>query len=229
MDPRRKTIYRLLRVLALAVWAGVVVYAVLHRGDFTLARILHYTPENLPLTVVVLLGFFALKSLTVVFYSGVLYAACGLLLPLPAALAVSVCGTALMALISYAIARFLGAAQADALREKHPKLLEFEKMRMRNNFAFVVALRCINVVNYDVGSMYCGAVRMPLAPFLLGSLVGRATDIVMFVILGMSLEDRRSLPFFIALAVDLTIAFAIMLRFRRKNAAEAAQSGRDAE
>lgn len=225
MEQKRKTAYRVLRVLAGAVWLGVIVFAVLHRKELTLDFIMNYTPKNQFLAAGVILGFFALKSLTVVFYSGFLYAACGLLFPLPAALALGVCGTVLMSLISYGLARGLGAGQAEALREKYPKLKEFEDMRSRNNFAFVVVLRCINIVNYDIGSMYCGAVRLPLAPFLLGSLLGKLTDMVMLSVLGTSLEERNSTPFFIALAIDLTIALVVTLWSKKHNAKEKEQHG----
>lgn len=220
METHRETLHRLLRILAAAAWAGVILYAVLHRNEFTLEDVLSYTPENPFLAFGALMLLFVLKSLTVVFYSGVLYGASGVLFPLPAAIAVNICGTLIMALISYFLARGLGAGRADELREKYPKLRSFEEMRNRNNFAFVVVLRCVNVVNFDVGSMYCGAVRLPLAPFLAGSILGKITDITLLSILGASLEDRSAAPFLIALAVDLAIAFAIALWSKKQNAKE---------
>ena len=212
---------KLLRVLAAAAWAGIILYAALHRNEFTLEEVLSYTPENPFLAFGVLMLLFLLKSLTVVFYSGILYGASGVLFPLPAAIAVNICGTLVMALVSYSLARGLGAGRADELREKYPKLRSFEKTRSRNNFAFVVVLRCVNVVNFDVGSMYCGAVRLPLAPFLAGSLLGKIVDITLLSIMGASLEDRSAAPFLIALAVDLAIALVIALWSKKQNAKEA--------
>lgn len=223
MESDHKALHRALRIFALAVWACIIVYAVMHRKDFTLESVLNYTPESPLLAIGVLMFLFALKSLTVVFYSGILYAASGVLFPLPAAIAVNICGTLVMSLISYFLARSLGAAHADELRQKHPKLREFEAMRTRNSFAFVVVLRCINIVNFDIGSMYCGAVRMPLPPFLAGSVLGKITDIAMLSMMGMSLESRNSAPFLIALAVDLTIALAITLWSKKHNAKETKQ------
>lgn len=223
MEQRRRVAYRFLRILAVLAWVGAIVFAIVHRKDVSLDLVLNYTPDNTLLAVFVLLLFFVLKSLTVVFYSGILYAASGLMFPLPLALAVSLLGTLIMSLVPYVFARGLGVRQAETLRGKYPKLREFETMRSLHNFAFVVALRCVNIVNHDVGSMYCGAAGIPLAPFLLGSLVGKVTDIVMFSVLGTSLERRDPMPFFIALAIDLSIALLITLWSRKHNSKEEEQ------
>lgn len=220
MGAHRKTLLRLLRILAVAAWVGVILYAVLHRSEFTLEEVLSYTPENRLLAFGVLMLLFVLKSLTVVFYSGVLYGASGVLFPLPTAIAVNICGTLVMALVSYFLARGLGASRADELREKYPALRSFERARSRNHFAFVVILRCVNVVNFDVGSMYCGAARLPLAPFLAGSILGKIVDIILLSIMGASLEERSAAPFLIALALDLAIALAVALWSKKQHVKE---------
>lgn len=207
-----------LRVLAALVWAGVIVFAILHRSEFTLERVLSCTPRRPVLAAAVLLLLFALKSLTVVFYSGVLYAAGGLLFPLPAALALNACGTLVMALIPYLLARRLGAKRAEALREKYPGLRTLEDMRNRSPFAFVVTLRCISLVNFDVGSMYCGAARLALPSFLAGTLLGRAVNILLITIMGANLNEPRSTPFLIAIGADLCIALAVILWTARRYA-----------
>lgn len=221
MESHDRPLHRALRIFAFAVWFGIILYALIRRKDFTLEAVLRYTPKQPLLAALVMQLLFALKSLTIVFYSGVLYAASGIMFSLPVAIAVNLCGTVVMALISYCLARSLGASFADEMREKHPKLKEFEAMRSRNSFAFVVVLRCVNIVNFDIGSMYCGAVRMPFAPFLAGSLLGKITDIVILSVMGASLESRNSVPFLIALAVDLAIAAVITLWSKKHNVKEA--------
>lgn len=220
MEPHRKTAGKLLRIFAAAAWAGIVLYAFLHRGEFTLESILGYTPESPLLAFVVLMALFALKSLTVVFYSGVLYAASGVLFSLPAAILVNVCGTLVMASTCYFLARSVGGARADELRGKYPRLRDFEKIRSRNSFAFVVVLRCINIVNFDVGSIYCGAVKLAPAAFLAGSVVGKLVDLIMWSVIGASLDERDPIPLLIALAIDLAIALAVVLWSKNQNKKE---------
>ena len=216
MKPAHDNRTKLLRILAAVAWLGVILYAVIHRREFTLERILSYTPENPLLAAMVLWLLFALKSLTIVFYAGFLYAAGGVLFPLPAAILVNLYGTVIMALIPYHLARGVGAAHADELRERYPKLKKLEAIRSRNSFAFVVVLRCVNFVNCDVGSMYCGAVRQPLPTFLAGSLLGKLVDVVMWSVMGATLDQRNPAPFLIALAADLVIAAAVVLWTRRQ-------------
>ena len=216
METRRNTLYRVLRAGASLAWLGIIVLAFLHRREFTLDAILSYTPESPLLAFFALMLLFALKSLTVVFYAGFLYAAGAVLFPLPIALLVNLCGTLVMASIPYLLARGVGAVRADELRRKYPKLKRFELIRSRNPFAFVVVLRCVNVINFDVGSMYCGATRAPLPAFLAASLVGKAADIAVWSIMGASLDRRNPVPFLIALAFDLTIASAVVFWVKKQ-------------
>ena len=73
-----------------------------------------------PLTVgfslgfpLVLLALFAVKSVTIVVYGALLYAASGILFPLPAALAVNLLGTIIMITIPYLIG---SASGSEAIR-----------------------------------------------------------------------------------------------------------------
>ena len=211
METRRRTAGRALRAAAILAWLVLIALAVAHRRDFTLDAILHYTPENPLSAFFALMALFALKSLSVVFYAGFLYAAGGVLFPLPVALLAGVCGTLIMAAIPYLLARSVGAARADELREQHPRLRRLERIRSRSPFAFVVALRCVNVINFDVGSMYCGAARIPPLTFLAASVVGKAADVAVWSVMGASIDERDPVPFFLALAVDLALAGAAAL------------------
>lgn len=52
---------------------------------------------------------FAVKSLSIFLYSGLLYAASGILFPLPVAIAVNIAGTAVMVSIPYWLGKRLGS------------------------------------------------------------------------------------------------------------------------
>lgn len=220
MQENCSAIRRVLRAFAVAAWLSLILLAALNRRRFTLEAILHYTPESPLLAFFVLMALFALKSLSVVFYAGFLYAAGGILFPLPMALLVNFCGTLVMAAIPYLLSRRIGAEHADELRRRYPKLRRLEQIRSRSPFAFVVALRCVNFVNFDVGSMYCGAVRMKPLSFFAASALGKAADIAVWSAMGTTLDRRDPVPFFIALGVDLAIAAAVVLwteRNRKEN------------
>ena len=67
----------------------ILTVCLVNRDRFSVDGVLHYSPRN-PLTAVLFMLFlFALKSLSVFIFSGILFAASGILFPLPAAIAVS--------------------------------------------------------------------------------------------------------------------------------------------
>ena len=167
-----------------------------------------------------MMGFFALKSLTVVFYSGLLYLANGALFPLPAAILLNILGTMVMVLIPYCTAHSFGSEYAVSLLKKHPKLKAVEALRRGNDLAFAVLLRSVNIVNFDIGSMYMGAVGLRLPLVLLGSALGKAADIVLYPIIGENLGNPRSSAFWAALGLDCLIAVITILitaRMKKEN------------
>ena len=211
---------RALRIAAILLWCAVLVWAILNRSRFTLDAILSYTPESPLLAAVIMMGFFALKSLTVVFYSGLLYLANGALFPLPIAILLNILGTVVMVLIPYCTAHSFGSEYAAALLKKHPKLKAVEALRRGNDLAFAVLLRSVNIVNFDIGSMYMGAVGLRLPLVLLGSALGKAADIVLYPIIGENLGNPRSSAFWAALGLDCLIAVITILittRMKKEN------------
>ena len=99
------------QIIALMIWASIVLYALLHRDEITLETVLNYTPDKPFLAALVMLGLFALKSILLVIYSGLLYAASGIVLPLPLAILVNIFGTFVMVAVHYVPAHRIGAAR----------------------------------------------------------------------------------------------------------------------
>lgn len=84
------------KIALLCLWAGVLLLCFCSRERFTVDGVLSYTPESPALAALFLLLLFALKSLSVFVYSGILYMASGILFPLPIAIALNVAGTVVM-------------------------------------------------------------------------------------------------------------------------------------
>lgn len=143
--------------------------------------------------------------------------ASGSLFPIPLAILVNICGTVVMASVHFFPARRIGAVRVGELREKYPKLKAVEDFRGKNDFAFSLLLRAMQVVNFDIGSMYMGAAGLRTLPFLLGSAAGKMTDIILFPIMGASIGDARFAPFWITVAVDLLIALLTFLWVKQKS------------
>ena len=73
------------------------------RDEITVEGILIYTPDNLLLAAAAMMLFFALKSISIVIYSGILYVLDGMLFPVPAAICLNNIGTVIMVSLPYVL------------------------------------------------------------------------------------------------------------------------------
>ena len=203
-----------LQIAALLIWAALIVFAVINRDKITVESILSYTPANLWAAAAMIMGFFALKTLSIVFYSGVLFTVSGMLFGMPAAIAVNIAGALVMLLEGYAVGRAGGSRLVDELSAKYPRFAEFTGLKNSRPFAFALLIRMLKFVNYDIGSMYMGASRVPLLPFLGGSLVALFPEMVLFALAGSGISDMNAVPAVWAGAVYviMTVMSGLILR-----------------
>ena len=154
---------------------------------------------------------FALKSLSVVVYSGILFAALGVMFELPCALILAVCGSAVIAAIPYFIGRKLGAGQIEKLDRKYPRLAIVKAMRTSNVFLFVLLTRLLGILPFDVVSIYMGAAGIKFKSYILGSVLGMLQLSVPMTVMGYAIEDPDSPTFIISAAVQLFISVASII------------------
>ncbi len=215
------------RLLLLLLWAAVIVFCWIHRNDVTMDGIVRMSPRSEALAVLFMLGLFVLKSLTVVFYSGILYAVNGILFPLPLAIGVNLVGTGIMACIPYAIVRRVGGASLERYLSRHNNGAVLRSLQRDNAFWFAFLARIIKILPYDVASAYFGVTGTPFLPYWLGSVLGVASSCVLFPILGMNIRTPRSPGFVISAGIELAIALVsltALLLMRRRAAKDPPQS-----
>lgn len=192
-------------LLPLIIWAAIIAAFILHKDSLTVSELLKYTPSNPVLAAVMMLLLFALKSISVVLYSGILYTLNGILFPLPAAIALSILGSAVMVTIPYLIGRKTGAAAADKITAKYPKAAQLRDMRQKNDFFFVFLVRIIGRLPSDVVSLYMGAIHVSYRKYLPACLLGMLPSAIAFSVMGMSVTDVRSPAFLISLCAQIII------------------------
>lgn len=216
---QQKTL-RIARNVALGlIWIGIIVLLIIHRKELSAEEIARYTPKNPWLAVIVMLALFALKSLSIVIYSGLLYAANGILFPLLAAIVLNLIGTVIMLSLPYWIGRRNGASAVDEIRKKYPKAEVIHDLRAKNDFLFSFLVRMIRLPS-DVASLYMGAVHVEYKKYLLGSLLGMLPHAITYPIMGMSIQDIRSPKFVISLCAELAyilITSAVYTVYRKRN------------
>ena len=193
-------------VLAL-IWAGIIVICFVNRKSVSVDGILQYTPENPWLAAGAMLCLFALKSLSVVIYSGILYVVSGILFPIPAAITVNILGSVIMLSLPYLIGKKAGASIIKRIRDKYPKTEILHELRKKNDVFFCFTARIMRIPS-DVVSLYMGAVQVDYRKYLLGSMLGTIPHTITYPIMGMSVSDISSPQFILAFCAEV-IYFAV--------------------
>ena len=207
-----------LQKFALVIWAAIIVFAFINRDKITPEAIISFEPANILLAILMMIGLFALKTLSIVFYSGLLFTVSGMLFDLPSAIAVNIAGALVMLLEGYGIGRMGGQRLVEDLSKKHPKFGEFTGLKDSKPFLFAFLIRMLKVVNYDLGSMYMGASGVKLLPYLGGSLLAILPELTLFALAGGGISDMNAMPAVYAgvLYVIMTAGSALILRHMMK-------------
>ncbi len=203
------------RIVGIGSWGILLVLCFLYRKEFTVDGILQYTPSNPMGAACVLILLFGLKSLTMFLYSGILYAASGVIFPFPLALGVSVLGTIVMATIPYAIGRNLGSDAVERLSAEYPKLQTMREFQGENELLLTVFIRMVGLIPGDLAAMYSGANHAKYGDFLTGTLLGMIPMIVLFGIMGMSADNPTSPVFLFSVVMKIVLAFISAAWFSR--------------
>lgn len=145
------------KIAIFCVWLVILAVCLLHRDWFSVENVLGVSPRNMPLAALFLLALFALKSLSIFVYSGILFIASGILFPVPAAILVNLLGAAVMVSLPYWLGRQVGGELVESIIRKYPKTEVLRQAQMENQLFLSFITRMINVLPSDVLSLYMGA------------------------------------------------------------------------
>lgn len=204
--------------IAVAFWLILILLCLVYRDEITVERIVAFTPENMLVAVLVMLCLFAVKSISIFMYSGLLYAASGILFPLPLAILVNILGSIIMATIPFIIGRCSGSGLVTQLIEKHPKLKVMKDVPNQNEFFVSFFVRIIGILPSDIIGMYLGATGVGYRRYITGTILGMLPATITFCVMGMQIQDVTSPAFLVSLGVELclmvasTTAYAIWMK-----------------
>ena len=189
----------------LLVWIELIALLFANRDTFSLDSVLEMTPDNVWLGALFIVLLFSLKSVSVVIYSGIIYAAAGILLPLPLAIAADFVGTAAMCTIPYLLGRLAASEVMDELFNKSSKLRQLQDFQTKNDFVFVLLVRLIQLFPSDLVSVYLGAAKISYKHYMPACLIGLLPGGILFTVMGTSIQDTESTMFRISLAVETAL------------------------
>ncbi|MBQ6886661.1 MAG: TVP38/TMEM64 family protein [Lachnospiraceae bacterium] len=207
------------KIAIIIFWLLFIIICFLNRERITIENIVSYTPKNIPVAIGVMLLLFSLKSISIVIYGGLLYAASGIMFPLPVAIIVNTVGTVLMVSIPFFIGKKAGKETMNKLVEKNPKLEVLRDVSNKNELFISVFVRLIGMLPGDLVSMYLGASGIHYNKYIAGSMIGLFPAIVSFSVMGMSVDDISSPAFIISTAFEIglmILSIAIYFIWRKK-------------
>lgn len=216
-------IQKILQKAALLIWAVLIVILIINRHRISVDSITGFSPENLLLAALMFIALFALKTLSLVISSGILYAASGIVFGLPLAILINLIGTFTMLTEGYFIGRSAGSGLVTEFTVRYPKFRNFTALKDMNPYLFTILLRMIKVLNYDLGSLYMGASGVPLLPFYTGSFTALLPEMILFSMAGDGIGSRSAGPV-VAAGILYAVSFLFsalmfrhLLRRRRPN------------
>lgn len=156
------------------------------------------------LAVLVILALFIAKGFSGVVVYNALVVVVSLILPLPAALAISGVGTALCLSISYWMGRSTRTDSLEGLLSRHPKLNKY--------FTFTIHMLGLNM---ELLGVLFGMMRLNFWTYLSASWLSIAPGMVCLCILGNNL-DFKSPVFWAMLALNLVLLLGSLWYTRHK-------------
>lgn len=189
------------------------------RHQLTAEVIARLSPEQTALAAAFLLVLYVLKSLTFCVPMSALTAAGGLLFPLPAALAVNLCGAAAAQTAPFLVGR-RRREDLDALGRRYPKAAALCRLEPKERWTSVFLLRLGGASPGDVVSLLLGAAGVPYGTYLSAGVLGAAPRVAAATVLGAALWSPGSPRFWISLGVGgvLTALALVIWRLRRRPA-----------
>lgn len=175
----------------------------------TIEHILAFTPKNLWLAVLVMLGLFILKSLSMFFPMLILIAASGSIFPtFLSAIIVNSAGVMLMLIIPYAIGHFAEREFVENLINKNKNADKLREIKSDNEFFIAYFLRVINILPCDLVSMFLGSTGFGFIKYMLGSFLGILPGLITTTLMGANVNDPTSPKFWAAIVSEIVFAIA---------------------
>ncbi len=219
----KKTGMNALRYIPFALTVAIIALCAVFLANHDFNELLGYTPDNYFLALIVLLGFYGLKSLSVVFPLTALFVAAGAIYPFWIAVPVNIVGLAVCFTIPYLVGRFSGGGLVGAITAKYPKAGKMVEYSHENNLFTSYITRAVVVVPGDVVSMIHGALRMPYKPYLLGSIIGVMPEMLVQTYLGSNLKSlsvKTVIVMVILIGLTLALSLAINKRVSKQGIQE---------
>lgn len=203
VEKKKTQIFSVGKALALCFYLAVAAVCFADRDRLTVEAIVSFTPQKPLSAALLMLALFALKGCTVFLNGNLLYAASGVLFPLPVAIAVNALGTVLMTATPFFLGRRAGGELLELLVQKYRKLALLKEAPREHGFVSTLLLRLFGILPCEPMGMYLGACALRYDSYLLGTMLGLSPAIVLYAVIGVYASQPTSPQFIAAIAAQL--------------------------
>lgn len=202
-----------LAMASLAVVLGVLTLC----GVIDLGTMPQLVADKPALAVLVALGLYALKGISVAVVYHVLVVSVALVFPLPAALVINAVGLVISLTASYLVGRHTDPSDLNGLLDRHPRIKRFFDPSQEMGFASCFVIHSLGLSMEVLGVLF-GMLRTGYGTYLVSSWLAIYPGTVCFTILGSRL-DFHSPVFWAFLAVNVVMLGYALLYCKRQMSA----------
>lgn len=208
-------IRKIARVLPWVIIAVLTVPFFIYGRDITAQELISYSPRNYYLAALFFLGFFALKSMIVIFPIPLIYISVGILFDPLVAIIINIAGVALCTALPYWIGSYSGADMTDRLIKKYKRLKVLDDFEQDNELFFSFYVRALGFLPCDIVSLALGSLRVDFKKYLAGTIIGMLPGLITSTLIGDAITNPSSPQFIfssIAIVIIATVSTLVCAR-----------------
>lgn len=208
----KKMIDNIRKYLPAVLLLVLLLFCIRYREDLSVERILSYTPEEPVKAALLMLGLYAVKSVSFIFPIAILQLAVGHLFSTGTALLVNFLGRAVTLALPYWMGRFSGASMVESLTAKYPKLKTVVDYQNGNCLYISFFMRTLNFLPGDAVSLFLGAEKIPFGTYMAGGVLGTLPGVILATIFGANIKNPKSPAFWLSAVLLVMIGvFSILI------------------
>lgn len=207
------------KYLSLIIAVLLFVFILIHFHDITAQEIVAYTPNNYVLAFLMLMGIFAIKSLSVFIPLPVLYVSSTLIFTSRWAIMVNLFGLVVCMSVPYCIGKYSASDFIQDILKKHPRIGKINDIKTDNEFVFTFIIKLMGFIPNDISSLLLGSFKVNYFKFLGASILVRTPILFFTTMTGLNFlndEETSLMVMGILLLITVIIVYLSYGKYKDK-------------
>lgn len=204
-----------IKYLPLILGIFLFAFILINFHDITAEEIVAYTPNNYLLAFLMMMGIFAIKSLSIFIPLPVLYVSSTLIFTSRWAVLVNLFGLLVTMTLPYVIGKYSASQLVEGVFEKYPKISRINDIKTDKDFVFSFIIKLMGFIPNDISSLFLGSVKVNYMKFLAASVLVRMPVMLFVTLTGLNfLNDEETSLLLIGVILILSL-ITLYLFFRK--------------